>query len=217
MKFDQREQTPVQITQDSLLDFAIDVMGTNNGFPDDDHPLPPGPWDPVIRLALRQISFGPLPDPWKISLVSILARHAEIYDAIGGSHRFGDEVALNPQPLPPRHEFLMMVSRFVIDRAELLQEIADATRQEGTQQGIIIGGGYTRRFVDDWCGTGFRLRWPFPGPRPHWFAHELSGIDLVIIATQFHQAAREAFSPDLRQSLGEASAKFVEAGLSKMH
>ena len=54
---------------------------------------------------------------------------------------------------------------------------------------------YTSRFIDEWCGTEFRLRWPFPGPRPHWFPHELDGIDLIVVATQFKHAAHEAFSP----------------------
>jgi hypothetical protein len=240
MNFEQTELESLHIPQDKLLAFVRDMIGVNSGREDDDHPLPPGPWDPVIRVALEQVDsfgpspepwrvfdsssiqsrtvrsvFGPHPEPWKILLTSILAKHPEIYDAIGG-HRFGEEVALNPQPLPPRYAFLVAAARALINRAELLQEIADATLREGTQQGIIIVGGFTTRFTDDWCGNGFKLRWPFPGPRPHWFTHELSGIDLVVMATQFHQAAKDTFSPDLRQNLGDASAKFVEAGLSKM-
>jgi hypothetical protein len=108
------------------------------------------------------------------------------------------------------------VAQVVISRAELLQEIADATRHEGEQHGIIFVGGYTSRFSDDWCPTGFRLKWPFPGPRPHWFTNELDGIDLVVMATQFEQAAKETYSPDLRQNLLEVSAKLAEAGVSKM-
>ncbi len=98
----------------------------------------------------------------------------------------------------------------------MLQEIADATRRKGEERGIIIVGGYTSRFVDDFCGTGFKLKYPFPGPRPHWFAPELDGIDLVVMASQFAQAAKEAFSPDLRKHLSNAGVKLVEAGLSRM-
>ena len=96
----------------------------------------------------------------------ILARHPEISDAIGGGHSFGDEVALNPQPLPPRYAFLVSVAQALTSRVELLQEIADATAREGEQQGIIIVGGYVSRFVDDFCGTGFRLKYPFPRTTP---------------------------------------------------
>jgi len=232
------EQRSLHISQEKLLAFVRAMIGGSRGREDDEHPLPPGPWDPVIRAALKRINvFGPHPEPWrvgnpvpwrtieaafgipgswKVIFASILARHPEIWDAIGGGHNFGDEVALNPQPLPPRFAFLVSVAQTVTSRAELLQELADATTREGEQQGIIIVSGYTSRFSEDWCGNGFRLKWPFPGPRPGWFTSELDGIDLVVMAAQFEQAAKESFSPDLRQNLADASAKFVEAGLSKM-
>lgn len=217
MKTEHTEQQSLHISQGKLLAFVRAMLGGSKGHEDDEHPLPPGPWDPVIRAALERITvFGPSPEPWKVIFSSILARHPEIWDAIGGGHSFGEEVALNPQPLPPRFAFFVSVGQAVISRAELIQEIADATRREGEQRGIIIVGGYITRFVDDFCGTGFKLKYPFPGPRPHWFASELDGIDLVVMAAQFEQAAKEAYSSDLRQSLADASSKFVKAGLAKM-
>ena len=162
----------------------------------------PCPWDPVIRVALERVSaFGPRPEPWNVS---------------SSSYSFGDEVELNPQPLPPRVAFLTSVAQAVINRAQLLQEISDATKRDGEERGIIIVSGYVARFVDDFCGNGFRLKYPFPGPRPNWFADQLDGIDLVVMAAQFDQAAKDAFNPDLRQNLADASAKLVEAGLSQM-
>ena len=212
----QTEQHSLHISQEKLLAFVRKMIGGSRGREDDEHPLPPGPWDPIIRIALERVKvFGPNPEPWKVAFATILARHPEVFAAIGGGHHLGDEVALNPQPLPPRFAFLVSVAQTVTSRAELLQELADATTHKGEQQGIIIVSGYTSRFSDDWCGTGFRLKWPFPGPPPSWFASELDGIDLVVMATQFQQAAKESFSPDLRKSLADASAKFVEAGLSK--
>ena len=237
MNTEQTQQPSVQISQEKLLSFVRAMIGGSRGREDDEHPLPPGPWDPVIRVALQSINvFGPRPEPWKLLRASpeawgsigtvfgpspepwrvIFARHPEIWDAIGGGGGFGSEVALNPQPLPPRFAFLLAVAQAVVTRAELMQEIADATRREGEQQGIIIVGGYLARFVDDFCGNGFRLKYPFPGPRPHWFAKELTGIDLVVVATQFEQAAKEAFSGDLRRHLSHAGARLTEAGLSKM-
>jgi hypothetical protein len=47
-------------------------------------------------------------------------------------------------------------------------------------------------------------------------SQDFSDRFLVVMATQFDQAAKEAFSPVMRQSLSEASFKFVEAGMSKM-
>ncbi len=240
MNTEKTEQKSLHISQEKLLAFVRAMIGGSRGREDDEHPLPPGPWDPVIRVALERISvfgprpepwkvfgsgapwrtiesvFGPHPEPWKVIFASILARYPEILDAIGGGHSFGEEVALNPQPLPPRLAFLVSVAQAVISRAELLQEIAGAIPREGEQHGIIIVGGYIARFVDDFCGTGFRLKYPFPGPRPHWFDNKLDGIDLVVMATQFEQAAKETFSPDLRKNLADAGSKFAEAGLSKI-
>ncbi len=208
-------QHSVLVSREQLLALVRALTGGSSGREDDEHPLPPGPWDPVIRLAVERYSvFGPHPEPWRVLVNSMLARRPEIWDAIGGN--FGEKVALNPQPLPPRIAFLASVAQEVIGRAELLQEIATATARKGEQQGIIIVSGYISRFVDDFCGTGFRLKYPFPGPRPHWFADELDSIDLVVMAQQFDQAAKEAFHPELAQVLADASAKFVEAGFSKM-
>lgn len=212
------QQQSLQISQEKLLAFVRAMIGGSSGREDDEHPLPPGPWDPVVRVALERINFfKPHLEPWKVAFASLLARHPEIFDAIGGGHSFGDEVALNPQPLPPRFAFLLSLAQTVISRAELLQEIADATSNEGEQRGIIIVSGYTNRFVDEFCGIGYKLKWPFPGPRPPWwFSKELDGIDLVVIATQFEQTAKQTFSPNLRQTLNDAGAKFLETGLSRL-
>lgn len=228
-----------QISHDRLLAIVRAVIGGSAGREDDEHPLPPGPWDPVIRVALeRNFVFGPHPEPWndfspgpwrtitsvfgqvpdawKIVLASLAAKYPAIWDVIGGGPSFGGEVALNPQPLPPRFAFLASLARTVISRAELIHEVADATRREGEQQGIIIVSGYVARFVDDICGNGFRFKWPFPPPRPSWLAPTVSGIDLVLLATHFDQAASETFNCELRSNLAVASAKLVEAGVSRI-
>jgi hypothetical protein len=240
MNTEQTAQQSLPISLEKLLAFVRAMISGNNVREDDDYPLPPGPWDPVIRIALERMkvfgpgpepwgsfspvvpwrtiesAFGPQPEPWKVIFASILTKHPEIWDAISGGHSFGDVVSLNPQPLPPRYAFFVSVAQAVISRAELFQAIADVAPREGEQRGIILVSGYIARFIDEFCGTGFRLKYPFPGPRPNWFANELDGIDLALIATQFKQAAKETFSSDLRQNLTDASTKLVEAALSKM-
>ena len=224
-----------QISTDKLFSIISATTSGNRGREDDEHFLKPGPWDPVIRLALERMNtlaaihapmlarhlhssiFAPPPEPWKAILATILARHPEIWDAIGGGYNPFAAAELNPQPLPPHYAFLIAVAQTLTSRAELIQEIADSRPRKGKQQSIIIVSAHVSRFADDLCGTGFRLRWPFPGPRPHWFTQELTGIDLVVMAAQFDQAGKEAFSPDLQQSLANASAKFAETGLSRMN
>lgn len=232
------DQLTFNLSQETLLALVRAMLGGSVGREGDDQPLPPGPWDPVIRTALERMGnrapwqmtafggfrqgigsvFGPHPEPWRVVLDSLLARHPELFDVIGGGPILnpGDEASLNPQPLPPRYAYLTSMVQVVTGRAELMQELAAATASEGEQQGIIIVGGYLERFADEICGTGFRLRWPFPWPPPPWWAEELSGIDLAVMAVQFDRAAKETFNPDLAQNLANTGGKFLEAGLARM-
>jgi hypothetical protein len=239
MNAEQIEQRSLHINPEKLLAFVSELMEAHVGCEDDPNPVPdryasllsealdrvpipnpPAAWTnfdrPPSPLRTRHLVVGPHLETWKVFLTSILAKHPELYDVIGGGHSFGEEVALNPQPLPPRLAFLAAVVRTVISRTELLQEMADAIAHEGERRGIIIVGGYLSRFCDDFCGNGFTMIWPFPGPRPWWFPAELNAVDLVVMASQFHQAAKRTHSPELRQQLANAGAKFVEAGLSKI-
>lgn len=210
----QKKQQSVYISQEKLLALVDTLLSGSSGREDDDHPLPPGPWDPVVRVALERMDiFRPPSAPWGLFLASVLARHPEIWDAIDPHYRVGGEVALNPQPLPPRFAFLTAVTQVVTGRAELLYEVADAVSQEGEHRSTA---GYIARFVDDWCGNS-RPKWPFPWPPPPWwFDRELNSVDLFVMAAQFDRAAKEAFNPGLRQNFMDATTKFVEAGLSKM-
>jgi hypothetical protein len=198
MDTDRTSEQSIQINQHELLVFVRGLLGGDRGRPDDEHPLPPGPWDPVIRRALeRVIHFGP--DPWQ---------------AIGSSSIL-DRVGFNPQPLSPRVAFAASIAQAMVDRAELIQEVADVARIQGAPQGIIIGG-YINHFVDDFCGNDFRLKFPFPGPRPGWFSEELDGIDLVVMGAQFEQAAKQAYQPEMQRALGNAAEKLVQQGLSRV-
>jgi hypothetical protein len=214
--------------------------GGGGSQPNPDDPLKPGPWDPVIRVALKDIlrlgphpepwtggpdpipwRFGPFPEPWITSIVSsgllglIARRFPQIWDVIGGGS-FGDEVALNPQPLPPRERFIRALGGAVVARAELLAEVAVATGERGSDRGIIIVSGYVNRLVDDWCGTGYRPKWPFPGPPPWWFRSEVSARDILTLGASLHNASREAFDPVLGRALGDAANKLADVGLERL-
>jgi hypothetical protein len=194
---------PIQdsISQQALVSLISQLIF---GRPSDDDPRPPGPADPVIFKALgrtlwvlgypvpwrAQTAFGPRPEPWV-------------------------QVALNPQPLPPRTLFFAAIAQEVIERASLIQETADALTSQGERQGIIIVGGYVSRFADDFelCP---RIPWPFPGPRPHWFPEAPDGGDLIVTGVQFARAASETFDGQLRQTFADAGAKLVHAGVTKL-
>ena len=141
-------------------------------------PQPPSQWDSIVRMALERIgSVGPpleapgglgpdrsvshttaplvgAPSPASNFVFgNILGTHPTAPGrAIRGRPNFGDQVSLNPQPLPPRWSFLIATAQIVIRRGELLQDLADGLAQAGAEHGIIIIGGYIDRFADDWCG-----------------------------------------------------------------
>jgi hypothetical protein len=137
------EERALPVSRENLFTFVRAMMDTSAT--DGGGEPAPGPWDSVVRAALLQIGiFGPQPGLWKIIFSSILSRLPEFYDVLGGGHRFNDEVALNPQRLPPRFAFLRAVAQTVIGRARLFQEVADATASVAEHQGIIVVGGYVR-------------------------------------------------------------------------
>lgn len=214
------------IGQTKLLLFVRTMLGSHAGRPDDDHPLPPGPWDPVVRAALEKMfahshrptsaaaHLGPHPEPWHAHPAASLHLHPQALTAVGAGRSWTEEIALNPQPLPPRYAFLCTLAGVLVSRAELLQELSESLPRQGEAQGIVSG--YIKRFSDDFCGTDWHFHWPFPGPRPPWFAERLDGIDLMVLATQFEDAARRSFGTELRQDLGSAGSQFAETGLGRL-
>ena len=215
MQTEQLERSASLEGQKAILTFVRTMLGGLQGREDPENPLPSGPWDPVIRTALERLDIlGLQRESLRGALANLLAQTPEIHDVIGGRRVFGSHAALNPQPLPPRFAFLLEAAQVVIDRAELLQEIADAVRESERQD--PAASRYVTRFVDDVCGNGFRLKFPRPGPRPWWFADALSGTDLVVLAAHFGAAAKTAFDPALGESFEAAGAQLAEAGLSRM-
>jgi hypothetical protein len=107
--------------------------------------------------------LGPVPDPWQQS---------------GSVSDHWNQVALNPQPLPPRTLLFTAIAQEVIDRALLIQETVEALQSQGERQGIIIIGGYISRFADDFelCPP---IPWPFRWPRPYWLPEQAGGTDLI--------------------------------------
>jgi len=226
-----------QIGSEQRFAMVRSLAGLDSGREDPDDPLPPGPWGPVIQEAFERTdrsgaaldlshALGPQPEPWRSASESfrlgsailrlIAARHPAIRDVIGGGRRDPGELAgLNPQPLPPRLAFAMAVADTVVRRARAVQDVADATANDGEERGSIIVSGYVGRFVDDYCGTGFKVGWPFPGPPPPWLAEEVGAIDLSGAATQMDSAARRTFGPALRRAFQDASVRLAEAALSR--
>ena len=229
----QRASETLNIPREKLASFVTHIFGgLSVGREDDEHPMPPGPWDPILRKVAKKV-LGPQPEPWRLGfglpvpwrsevstnrliLEVIAARHPEIFDVIGGG-RF-NSVALNPQPLPPRAVFLAAFAEEVIDRVLLTQEVAEAlnqTNQTGEQQGIIIVGGRLSLLVDELCGNNFKVRIPFPKPK-HDEDEFLSGLELLTVAAVFEQNAATIAHEGLSQELRSGGARLIETGIARM-
>jgi hypothetical protein len=230
-----------KIDRDKL--FAILGPGFSRGDrdsqPNPDEAPKPGPWDPLIRVAVKDLArlgpfpepwhagtspfhwrFGPHPEPWITSIEDIIEliakRFPAIYDVIGGGLNIGDKVALNPQPSPPRERFIVALGEALIDRAEQLAEVAGTFSDRGEEHGITAVGRFVNRLVDDWCGTGYRPKWPFPGPPPWWFITEVSGRDILRLGAIVNRGSEQAFDPVVRRVLADAADKLAEAGLGRL-
>jgi len=173
---------------------------------------PPGAFDPYIRRALERsvIGMGTGTHLWRV----IAEKHPEIWDVIGGDP--SSQLALNPQPLPPRSGFLAAVILEFTERMVEVAQIADLIPRPGGERGIIIVSGHVARFVDDICGNGFKVRWPFPWPAPAWFSEVLHGPDLIVMGTQFQQAAVICMDRDLGRTFADAAHALLEAGAARL-
>lgn len=189
------------------------VSQLTTGYPNPDGPgEAPGPLDPYIRQALERsvLGGGAGTNLWRV----IAEKHPEIWDVIGGDP--ASRVALNPQPLPPRSAYLAAVVLEFTERMTNVAQLADLIPRPGGEPGTLIVAGHVARFVDDICGNGLRIRWPFPWPPPAWFSESLSGADLIVMGTQFQQAAVIAMDRDLGRTFGDAAYALLEAGSARL-
>jgi hypothetical protein len=189
----------------------VSQLTTGHAVPAGDDGVP-GPLDPYLRKALERSALGGAEGTnlWRV----IAQKHPEIWDVIGGDPT--SRVALNPQPLPPRSAFFASVVAVFVERMTEVGEIADLIPRPGGEAGIVIVGGHVAKFVDDLCANGLRLRWPYPWPAPAWFSDSLSGPDLIVMGTQFQQAAAIALDRELGRTFADAAHALLEAGAARL-
>lgn len=172
------------------------------GYPNPEgNPLPPGPWDPVIRKAFNQIRWqlGPQPDPWVTGVLNPWI-----------------QVALNPQPLPPRLTYTTVLAQKMINSIANLQDIAEMLPEDAQARVGEIANRRLQIFFDDYCGTPPRKS-PFPVPHPRDGVVEgLNPLELVIIGTQFEAAATTLINGGLQEALSGLGTKLVEQGISQL-
>jgi len=206
-------------------------------YPNPDDPMPPGPWDPVIRAAIeragylfrsletrpyaRQWETGPHPEPWKVFERGPLpdswrqGPSPQPWNFYGGGY-----AELNPQPLPPieTRSFIQAVTlaREILERAEYLQQSIEAARTESaTLQGEDLPRAFVLGFAKHFAANlATQPRDPCGydygnPPKPNWLQAILIGC-LLKTASTF-----DSTDAKLGRILEEAGSLLLDAGLSK--
>jgi hypothetical protein len=189
----------------------VSQLTTGYASPEGAEPAP-GPLDAYLRKALERSALmgSEGTNLWRV----IAQKHPEVWDVIGGDPT--SRLALNPQPLPPRSAFLASVVLVFTERMTDFGEFVDLLPRPGGERGTLIVSGHVAKFVDDVCGNGFRMRWPYPWPAPNWFSDSLSGPDLIVMGTQFQQAAAIAMDRELGRTFADAAHALLEAGAARL-
>jgi hypothetical protein len=109
----------------------------------------------------------------------------------------------------------MLVGRIVADRFVTMAQLADAGARalhEGVERQI-------RQFVDDWCGTPPRLRWPlllpFPWPDPT-EDPRVDPVVLVGMGVQFFTASERLPDAAVASNLADAGLRLAQTGLERL-
>lgn len=226
-------QDQLNITREQLLKIVSLAFDADGEQPNPDEPHKPGPWDPFIREAFDWMKFlGPFPEPWHAGfsrppepwrgkfdsgqILRIIARRfPQIWDVIGDGRGF-DDVALNPQPLPPRYAFAEALAQVFIRRAEVMSDVIANLRAAGLEERgiIVVGGRDFLTMIDEICGNGFRLI--RPKPRPFWWKDSFGTAEYLIMAARFEQSVSETADENLSGVFRKAAAKLLDAGLEKL-
>lgn len=160
------------------------------------------------------------------SLLAILARIRpeiwEIWDIIHGGgplHSFAaasrlSEVALNPQPLPPRASERLQIASALVARDIALAAVAAEAVGNGGGARMITSA------IDDWCGNGRPpIPIPWPGPWPFAFALDDAPKELDVATSRlvgaftFAGIASRMGTGPVREALSAGADRLMDASV----
>jgi hypothetical protein len=131
------------------------------------------------------------------------------------TRRLGDEVFLNPQPLPPRERTLAetVVTARAVAEAVIAAQFAGRDAAESLQE-----------VIDDWCGTQplvipWPKKWPHPWPpgEPYPITEEIDQVARGVqaaAAVVFESYATAVQDEQLSASFAELADRLEEAALT---
>jgi len=131
------------------------------------------------------------------------------------TRRFGDEVFLNPQPLPPRERTLAET----VVTARAVAEAVIAARFAGGDPGQLV-----QEVIDDWCGTQpakipWPKHWPHPWPpeEPYPIVEEIDQVARGVqaaAAVVFESYATGIEDEQLSSSFADLAGRLEESALT---
>lgn len=192
----------------SSLSKLLESLGYPN--PEDDD----GPWGPIGPVSKNfswvALNPQPLPPKW-------------MEQVVGRMGPFPQPWREEPDPLPwrgkagptPNPWMATMIARLTIDRIVGMAQFAEGMGGESfarTARGTISD------FVDDWCGTPPRPRWPLPWPFPLRLNDDMKiqPADLIVMGIQFHRAAEAMAGSPLAADLADAGNRLAQTGLERI-
>jgi hypothetical protein len=138
-----------------------------------------------------------------------------LHDAVYGGRRRGDEVALNPQPLPPR-ELLRLET---VAAARAVAGAVIAAQYAGRDPREVL-----QEVGEDWCPTRpgvipWPRHWPHPWPpgEPYPIAEDIDRMAQAVqaqAAVVFASFAAGVADERLAESFGELADRLEEAALT---
>ena len=185
------------------------------GYPDPDDPDGGwGPIGPVVRgLAWAALNPQPLPPRWAIEILKGFGPHPDPWKDKKGPQPDPWRFKEGPSPDPWRGALL---ARFEIDRIVSLSRVLEVV---GGERGREVVSRQIAEFVDDWCPSPPKPRWPLPWPFPHRWRDEVMEIgpaDLVVMGVQFHKAAEALSDSALAEAFSAAAARLTQTGLERL-
>ena len=173
-----------------------------------DAPLAPGPWDPVIRMALHHFYlFGSEPDPWKNSA----EKYPAIWDLLGNPLSL---IGLNPQPLPPKARIAFMVAKELTNRIQSTLEFADMM---GNREVVKYWSKWLQTVTDDICPDPKKLTipkwWPLPPTPPPYKMNDFS-LELLVIGCYIQHSSNHIQHEEIKAQMHSTGDKLIHVVLN---
>jgi hypothetical protein len=205
-----------QNIQVNKLTFAHLITQLFNPNPDDpgsgDNPFGPyGPGGPVMT---------------DIALLKVIMESVSQY------------LGVNPQPIPPKAHRLLHRQKIVLLTQSIINQVVkqyQAVELMGSnaqsEKALGVLKTWLARFVDDWCATPPRFRFPIPFPPPNPWTLNFSAyewqnqplnvsqthpVDLLVVGAEFLKTADYLTNTPLSMLFAASADRFFEAGLAQI-